>query len=260
MQAIKVNPDWWKDLFDDIYLITDARSVCNEELTRKEVDFVEVYLKPGKNDNILDFCGGEGRHSLEMAERGYKKLTVLDYSRFLVTRGKNNAQNKGFNIRFMLGDARQAGLKGNQFHYVVLMANSFGYCFNDEDNLKVLQETHRLIKPKGEILLDVCDPDYVTNNFKPYSQHEANQDIVVLRERILNTNKIMTKESVTSKTNGLIREATYCETIFSEKEIKYMFAKVGFKAIEVKRNFTSHTKEGDYGFMTSRMVVKGKKN
>lgn len=256
---MKVNTDWWKKLFDDIYLITDARSVCNEELTCKEVDFVELYLSPGKNDAILDLCGGEGRHSLEMAARGYKRLTVLDYSRFLVMRGKSKALDRGYNIRFVQGDARQTGLKWDQFHYVVLMANSFGYCVNDEDNLKILQETYRLIKSNGEILLDICDPDYVTKNFKPYSRHKASKDIFVLRERLLNSNKVITKERVFSKSKGLIREEAYCETIFSEEKIKGIFKKVGFKAVEVKRNFSSHTKLDDYGFMTSRMVVKGKK-
>lgn len=35
---IKVAPDWWKTLFDETYLITDARTVCDEGLTCREVD------------------------------------------------------------------------------------------------------------------------------------------------------------------------------------------------------------------------------
>ena len=38
--AIEVDPDWWKTLFDDVYLLTDARSVGDESLTRLEVDVV----------------------------------------------------------------------------------------------------------------------------------------------------------------------------------------------------------------------------
>ncbi len=36
----RVDENWWRHIFDDIYLLTDARSVCNEELTRQEVDFL----------------------------------------------------------------------------------------------------------------------------------------------------------------------------------------------------------------------------
>ena len=46
---MKVDSDWWKTLFDETYLITDARSVCDEKLTCREVDFVEYILGPKKN-------------------------------------------------------------------------------------------------------------------------------------------------------------------------------------------------------------------
>ena len=39
---IEVDPDWWKTLFDEVYLITDARSVCDSELTRREVDVFDL--------------------------------------------------------------------------------------------------------------------------------------------------------------------------------------------------------------------------
>ncbi|MFQ5957408.1 MAG: class I SAM-dependent methyltransferase [Candidatus Brocadiales bacterium] len=254
-----ISPEWWKTLFDDIYLVTDARSVCDDELTRREVDLLEAYLRPGKEDRILDLCGGEGRHCLEMARRGYKRLAVLDYSDFLVRRGRDRAQRIGYNIHFLRGDARQTGLKGKEFRYVILMANSFGYCLNEEENARMLHEIHRLLVAGGWILLDLCDPDYVAKDFKPYSRHEANEDIVVIRERTLNHNKIMTRECVLSKKEGLVREGTYCETIYSENKIKNILAEAGFENIEVRRNFSSHTEQGDYGFMTNRMIVTGNK-
>ena len=38
---VDVDPDWWKTLFDETYLITAARTVCDEKLTRREVDFLQ---------------------------------------------------------------------------------------------------------------------------------------------------------------------------------------------------------------------------
>ena len=38
--SIKADPEWWKTMFDEVYLLTDARSVCNEEITRREVDLI----------------------------------------------------------------------------------------------------------------------------------------------------------------------------------------------------------------------------
>ena len=59
--AIQVDPDWWKTLFDDIYLLTDARSVGDESLTRLEVDVVCELLPIKAGEQILDLCGLSGR-------------------------------------------------------------------------------------------------------------------------------------------------------------------------------------------------------
>ena len=38
--SMKVDPDWWKTMFNEVYLLTDARSVCDEDITRREVDLI----------------------------------------------------------------------------------------------------------------------------------------------------------------------------------------------------------------------------
>ena len=42
---IRVDCDWWKTLFDDVYLLTDAKIVCNPPLTKREVDVVEQWSR-----------------------------------------------------------------------------------------------------------------------------------------------------------------------------------------------------------------------
>ena len=72
--SIQVDDNWWQDLFDEIYLLTDARSVCDEKLTGQEVDFLIETLVLDKSASILDLCGGHGRHSLELSRRGFKDV------------------------------------------------------------------------------------------------------------------------------------------------------------------------------------------
>ena len=57
---IKVDPEWWKFLFDEIYLTTDARTVCNDQMTREEIDLFSNMIPIEAKDSILDFCGGHG--------------------------------------------------------------------------------------------------------------------------------------------------------------------------------------------------------
>ena len=86
--TIKVDPDWWKKIFDDIYLVTDARSVCDEEITQREVDVICKIIPIEPEQKILDLCGGHGRHSIELYSRGYRNCTLLDYSKTLLHHAK----------------------------------------------------------------------------------------------------------------------------------------------------------------------------
>jgi len=253
--AIPVDPLWWQTLFDEIYLITDARSVCNDELTRREVDFLEGHLRLGKSNRILDLCGGHGRHSLELARRGYGAVTVLDYSGYLVHLGRTRAAEQGLPVRFVQADARRTGLGGGQFDFVLVMANSFGYFPDDTDNLQILCEAHRLCRPGGRLLLDLLNSAYVVERFRPTSEHQATEDITVLRERELSENLIRVRERVVSGEKGLLREGTYCERLFKEEELVELLRQAGFDEVAFLNDFTSHENPGDYGFMTQRVVV-----
>ena len=67
---IHVKQDWWETLFDDVYLLTDARSVCDDEITCREIDLVCELLSIQKHQHILDLCGGHGRPSFDLFKRG----------------------------------------------------------------------------------------------------------------------------------------------------------------------------------------------
>ena len=103
-------PEWWRSLFNAVYLKTDGDVVENAELTRREVDTLVRATGVGKADRILDLCCGQGRHSLELARRGYTAVTGLDRSRFLVRLARKRARKEGLTLTFREGDARRRRL------------------------------------------------------------------------------------------------------------------------------------------------------
>lgn len=256
---IKVKKDWWKDFFNEVYLITDSRSVCNNILTQREVDLIERVLDLNKNDRILDLCGGHGRHSLELAKRGYKDLTVLDYSKYLIALGRKLAKKASAKIEFHQADARFSKLKDSDYSCIILMANSFGYFPDEKYNLLILKEIHRLLKDKGKLLLDLADSDYVKNNLEPFSWHRANRDIIVTRRREFKRGFVRAREIVISRRKGLIRDGTYCERIYDKEKITRSLKDLGFRMISVKKNLSLHERKQDYGFLSSRMIVTANK-
>ena len=257
--SIQVDSNWWQSLFDEIYLLTDARSVCDEKLTCQEVDFLVETLDWDKSSSILDLCGGQGRHSLELSRRGFTNVTVLDYSRYLVDLGAKRAKQEGLNTIFIQGDARNTGLPAQSYQFIIIMASSFGYFANEDENKKILNEAFRLLMPKGTLLLDLPDRDYVLRNFKPLSCHQVNEDITVSRERELGDDIIYSRERVTSEKRGCISDRTYCTRLYSPQKISDLMYSAGFSSITCQKDFMSREAEGDYGCMTNRMVVTANK-
>ena len=252
---IKVKQDWWKHFFNHIYLITDARSICNAELTSREVDLLEKTLGLDKKDTILDLFGGQGRHSIELAKRGYRDLTVLDYSNCLINLGRRLARKGNLKIKFYRGDARATKLKSNNYAVIIVMANSFGYFSQERENLRVLREINRLLKSRGRLFLDLANPDYVKNKLNPISWHRIGNNVDVFRKREIKNNLVKTREIAISKKNGLLRDGCYCQRFYDRVKITLLLKKAGFKNVNIKNNLCLHKKKRDYGFLSSRMIA-----
>ena len=254
---IRVEHDWWKTLFDEVYLMTDAPFVCNPALTKCEVDVIEEVLRLQPSARVLDVCGGQGRHALELARRGYQHLTVLDYSDFLLDRGRWEAVALGSNVTFCQGDARAMALPAASFDVVLLMANSFGYFIDTADDCRVLAEVARVLTADGRFLLDLIDRDVALRHFCPESWHEATDDIVVCWKRELVHDVIRVRELVLSKATGLLRDRTYAERLYSPEAIRRLLTAVGFHDIVIQQGAFVYDPDHDtdYGLATNRMLV-----
>lgn len=257
--TMKVDTEWWKHIFDETYLLTDARSVCDDELTRSEVDFLEETLRPRRSDPILDLCGGQGRHSLEFSCRGFTDVTVLDYSPYLIDCGKAQARRQKLGTVFIRGDARDTGLPGERFKYVIVMASSFGYFADDEENGKIIGEAFRVLMDGGTLLLDLPNRDYVLHHFRPASQHRVTDDISVRRERELVDDVIYSREIVLSAQQGCLRDQRYLTRLYSKDRISDLLHTAGFSSVTCRKDFMNRDAAGDYGSMTNRMVVIARK-
>lgn len=255
----EVNTDWWKKIFDDVYLLTDARTVCDAQMTSKEVDYIESALQVDRSSPILDLCGGQGRHAIELASRGYAKVTVLDYSDYLIKAGMQEAARQNLNIEFIQGDARHTDLASDSFAAVMVMGGSFGYFVREEENTKILKESLRVLRPGGTFLLDLPNKGYTLTNFQPVSSHETGETIRITRKRKLEHDVMYCKETVTCSHKGCLRENTYCIRLYSREKISRLLQEVGFTDILFQEDFMDRQENGDYGTMTTRMVVRSRK-
>jgi D-alanine-D-alanine ligase len=257
--GITVNPDWWKSIFDEVYLLTDARSVCDEALTRREVDVICKMIPIQKHHKILDLCCGHGRHSFELFRRGFRTCSLLDYSSTMIDVARKKAIECGYLVELIQGDARKTDLPSETFDHVLIMGNSLGYIQEKDADAEILAEAFRLLRPGGWLLVDVTNGLVVKNSFTQNAWHEIGEDTVVCRQRELQGDLICAREIVLSRQKGLIRDRTYAARLYDSQTLSDLVSRVGFNQVKVHTNFSPHQSNGDYGFMNNRMIATGQK-
>lgn len=250
---------WWKTLFDEVYLKTDARSVCNRQITGKEIDLVCSLLRIEPKHRILDLCGGHGRHTLELFSRGFKDCTLVDYSGYLLSRAMKSACANGSCINCVRADARNTGMRSGRFDRVLILGNSLGYFSRKNEDLAILSETHRLLRPGGWLLVDVADGEAVRKKFTCSSWHEVEEDIVVCREREMVGDRVHAREVVLSKKNGLVRDRNYAIRVYDKSSLTVLIEKAGYTEVKCHNDLSFYNGKSDRGFMNHRIFAVGRR-
>ncbi len=253
-----VKADWWRNIFNANYLRTDGDVVEDENITKEEIDLFTGILKPPTDSVILDLCCGQGRHSLELAKRGFNSVVGLDRSHYLITRSRNLNKLQGGNVTFKEGDARKLPFPPDTFDFVIIAGNSFGYFESMQDDLKVLREVMRVLKPYGKVLIDVTDGDYMKNNFQPRSWEWIDKKYFVCRERSLSKNeeRLISREVITHVKKGVIADQFYAERLYTPTSLGDLLKRANFEKIKFHQEMITESKRNqDLGMMAQRIIV-----
>ena len=250
--------DWWRTLFNSIYLKTDGDVIENDLNTQREVDLLvrAVGLEP--NDRILDLCCGQGRHCLELARRGFRHLTGVDRSRYLVRLARRRAKAEGSNVTFHEGDARKFRAPADSFHCVAVLGNSFGYFEREEDDRAVLEAVKRVLRPGGTVALDLVDGEWMREHFEPRTWEWIDQNHLVCRERAVSGDgtRLISREVVVHSERGVIVDQFYSERLYSRQQILDLLERVGFHSIRDHGLLLAESdRNQDLGMMAHRMLL-----
>jgi cyclopropane fatty-acyl-phospholipid synthase-like methyltransferase len=134
------------------------------ERTAEEIDFILsiMDLKPG--DNILDIGCGAGRHSIELARRGFNVLGI-DPSEAMVESAKERAAGIRNMPEFV--QLRSENFhRVNEFEAAICLFTTLGQVIDQEDNRQLLQNAAQSIRPGGYFILEVPQREWLESNLK----------------------------------------------------------------------------------------------
>jgi D-alanine-D-alanine ligase len=146
---------------------------------------------------------------------------------------------------------------------ILLLGNSFGYFSSDDQDIVVLNEIKRVLKPGGRVVIDLTDGDYMRENYSEKSWEWIDDTTFVVRERQLSEDnaRLISREIVTVTTQGVIRDQFYQERLYSREDLYQLLQQIGFLTTEkpnVSLNAKSKRNE-DLGMMEHRMIITGTK-
>jgi 2-polyprenyl-3-methyl-5-hydroxy-6-metoxy-1,4-benzoquinol methylase len=158
-RVLGVDPQWYKKIWS--LSIQDMSWV---ERTKEEVDFVVQALQLQGDERVLDLACGFGRHSLELARRGYSVLGV-DITPAYVDEALKRAKNDHLDAQFICADLRDVSFRA-EFDVVLNLADgAIGYLEDAQENLKIFDLIASSLKTGGKHLMGVCNGSYGRMHF-----------------------------------------------------------------------------------------------
>jgi D-alanine-D-alanine ligase len=250
--------EWWRKLFNALYVKTDGDVVENVENTRREVDFIVAAAAIQPHSHILDLCCGQGRHCLELARRGFRNVSGVDRSRYLVRLARKRAQSEGLQVVFKEGDARNPRLAENSFDCVAIMGNSFGYFSNKQDDEKVLTAVGKILRPSGQLVLDITDGAHMAEHFERRSWEWIDEHHFVCRERSISQDgeRLISREVIVHDEMGVIADQFYAERLYTRASISKLLEKSGFRNVRHHGHAEAQSdRDQDLGMMARRILL-----
>ena len=212
--------EWWRDFFSGL-TVEMWRLAMSEEQTRKEADFIQKIF-PAPPASLLDVPCGNGRHSIELASRGYT-MTGVDISPEFLAAARSGSAGRNLPITWELREMRELPRR-NTFDGAFCLGNSFGY-LDDKGNLDFLKAVHRALAPGRRFALDASS---VAENVLPKVQGHTEMrigDILFIEDNHydsvssrLETDYTFVRGDRAEKRFGSHRIYTFCEfeTLLSE--------------------------------------------
>lgn len=194
--------------------------------TLAEVDFIIEELKLSPGSRILDMGCGTGRHSVELAKRGYS-VTGVDLSSGMLAQAREAASRVGVEVEWIQADATQFKSDSLYDAAICLCEGAFGLLGKNDDpleqGLSILRNINRALKPDSKLMMTVLNGLALIRKYKQEDVEKGVFDPVTLAEVYP-----MEYDTPDGKKSMMVRERGFTPT-----ELKLMLGQTGFEVNQI---------------------------
>jgi ubiquinone/menaquinone biosynthesis C-methylase UbiE len=243
--------DVFDELFDEIYLTTYAVNL-RERDSPAEANAAAQLAGVEPPAEILDAPGGFGRHSIPLAEAGFR-VTSIDRSAVQQEEGRRRAGDAEW-PRFVQADFRELPFDEGSFDAVLCLFSSIGYR-GEESDRRTFAEFLRVLRPGGALIVETMHRDRLMTIYQERGWEHLEDDAVLLEERRIDyvAGEIETRHTL-SPAEGPRRSVTFRLRVYTATELARMLEQVGFSEVECFGDL-----EGAELSRETRLVVRARK-
>ncbi|OFY61040.1 MAG: SAM-dependent methyltransferase [Bacteroidetes bacterium RBG_13_42_15] len=222
---------WYEELFRDYAGKYEKESFTAG--TAGEVDFIEKELNHNKSAKILDIGCGTGRHSLELARRGYLNITGLDLSESMLKRAKDNAKKENLRIEFIKKDARDFNFNGAFDLAIMMCEGAFPLMETDEMNFSILKNAVSSLMSGGKFIFTTLNGLYpLFHSVKDFINSESIQgETMELNFDLMTFRYYSVYETEDDNSNKKVLNCN--ERYYVPSEITWLLKSAGFSRSEI---------------------------
>lgn len=240
--------DWYQHSFDELYPIVYSHR--SAEAAEPEALFAIEQMACEPSDTVLDLCCGNGRHMVHFKPH-VNKLAGLDYSIDLLRQAQEDL---GDEVCLVRADMRAIPFR-ETFDVIVNFFTSFGYFATHEENLGVVKEIVRCLRPGGRFFIDYINRHWAEKNLQPRTMRRQEGYIIEERRWIDAAHHRINKATTISRNGHRLSDAGESVRLYSRDEFTQLLEDGGLHITTVFGDYdgTPHSET------TPRMIAIGLK-
>jgi len=219
--------NWYEDWFADEHYLALYKHRNSEEALQV-LDLIERSTHLSKDAAILDLACGAGRHSIELAKRGYTNITAIDLSPTLLQEAEKNAKAEGVEVLFKKQDMRNFSGK---YDLIINLFTSFGYFVSDKENEEVIIEVGSHLQKNGFFVFDFLNSALIEKDLIAFDEKILSQGERVEMFRIIHNHRV--EKKIVIHVDALKKEFLESVRLFTLADFTRMFIKAGLTIKEI---------------------------
>lgn len=195
----------------------------------QDVDSILTLLIVEPPSAVLDMCCGPGRHSLELAQRGFQ-VTGVDRTATYLETARAKAADRGLEVNFVLEDMRTFQ-RHEEYDFAINLFTSFGYFENQADNQLVLKNIFLSLRPGGRLLMEMMGREVLARIFLERTWDEVGNILFLQEHRVIEDWRRLENRWIMVLEDKRY-EYKLIHWIYSASELEDMLIQAGFSQVK----------------------------